>query len=380
MFYTIYKTTNNITKEFYIGQHKTKNPNDNYYGSGRRLLESIKKYGKSNFTKEILFIFDNKEDMNNKEMELVNKTFLLNPLVLNIKVGGFPIWGLYNTVVVLQGNKFVRIKSYEYDPKIHITPATGTITVYDVSQNICKRIPTEEYHKNKSKYKTGSTGRVSVLNVNTKETSSIKLSDYNLKIHKKVLGGIVSEVNGKLQYVTKEEFKQNNLRGCHVNKVTVLDKLENKRKHVTREEFYKNLDRYSQLSKGKVVAYDNLEKRRRQIPVELLKTYPERYAGTTTGYRTVWDIRLKKYINIPKNSFDRKYHRLPSDKHIVCYNPNNEIVLDFWGSKKEFVKLYGYTLYDQALLQTVNFQHKNTVRYGKYIGGTFKLLDWKKSE
>jgi hypothetical protein len=39
MFYTIYKTTNNITKEFYIGQHKTKNPNDNYYGSIRLWMQ-----------------------------------------------------------------------------------------------------------------------------------------------------------------------------------------------------------------------------------------------------------------------------------------------------------------------------------------------------
>jgi len=334
MFYTIYKTTNNITKEIYIGQHMTNNPNDSYYGSGRRVLESIKKYGKSNFTKEVLFIFDNKEDMNNKEIELVNKTFLLNPVVLNTKLGGYAIWSCPNTVVVLQDNKFVRINSYEYDPKIHITPTKGTTKVYDIFQNIWKRITTEEYHKNKFRYKSFSTGKVSVIDLNTNKTSSINISDYNPKIHKKVLGGIVSEVNGKLQYVTKEEFKQNNLRGCHVNKVTVLDKLDGKRKHVTREEYYQNLDRYISPSKRMVTAYDNVEKRYRKIPVDHLKIYLERYSATTTGFRTVWDIGLKKYIYIQKNSFDRKYHRLSSDKHIVCYNTNNEIVLDFWDPKK----------------------------------------------
>lgn len=88
MYYTIYKTTNMINGKSYIGKHKTNNPNDNYLGSGLRLINAIKKYGINNFTKEILFIFDNEIDMNEKEKLLVNESVVKNNLYYNIALGG----------------------------------------------------------------------------------------------------------------------------------------------------------------------------------------------------------------------------------------------------------------------------------------------------
>lgn len=71
MYYTVYKITNMLNNKYYIGKHKTKNLDDGYMGSGKKLLDAYKKYSKSNFKKEILFILDSEEEMNEKEKELV---------------------------------------------------------------------------------------------------------------------------------------------------------------------------------------------------------------------------------------------------------------------------------------------------------------------
>ena len=92
MFYTVYKITNKVNGKYYIGMHKTSNLNDGYMGSGKRLSLAIKKYGIENFLKEILFIFDNEEDMRNKEKELVT----LNEETYNLCDGGKGGFGYIN--------------------------------------------------------------------------------------------------------------------------------------------------------------------------------------------------------------------------------------------------------------------------------------------
>ena len=90
MFYTVYKITNTLNNRYYIGVHKTNKINDSYYGSGIIIKEAIKKYGKENFKKEILFTFDNKDEAYAKEKELVNETTLKDPLIYNVQIGGIP--------------------------------------------------------------------------------------------------------------------------------------------------------------------------------------------------------------------------------------------------------------------------------------------------
>jgi len=71
LFYTIYKITNTVNGKFYIGKHQTENLDDGYMGSGKLVKRAIKKYGKDKFKKEILFLCESEQEMDQKEKELV---------------------------------------------------------------------------------------------------------------------------------------------------------------------------------------------------------------------------------------------------------------------------------------------------------------------
>lgn len=87
-FYFIYKVTNNINKKYYIGQHRTKNINDGYMGSGKRIKAAYKKYGKVNFTKEYLYFLNDKISLYTKEKEIITEELLKDPLCYNVVPGG----------------------------------------------------------------------------------------------------------------------------------------------------------------------------------------------------------------------------------------------------------------------------------------------------
>ena len=93
MYYTIYKITNTINGKYYIGKHQTKNLEDGYMGSGRLIKAAIKKYGVENFIKEILHVFDNEQEMNQKEKELV----VLSEMSYNLCEGGKGGFGYINS-------------------------------------------------------------------------------------------------------------------------------------------------------------------------------------------------------------------------------------------------------------------------------------------
>lgn len=69
----IYKITNNINGKIYVGKHISNSLTDSYYGSGIAIKKAIKKYGKENFTKEVLLICEDEDHQNKMEIFYIDK-------------------------------------------------------------------------------------------------------------------------------------------------------------------------------------------------------------------------------------------------------------------------------------------------------------------
>lgn len=67
MYGYVYKTTNIVNGKIYIGQHKSEHFDRNYYGSGVKLKNAIRKYGIQNFIVEIICWCETKQEIDYKE-------------------------------------------------------------------------------------------------------------------------------------------------------------------------------------------------------------------------------------------------------------------------------------------------------------------------
>ena len=90
MFYIVYKTINLVNNKFYIGKHRQiidPYQFDGYYGSGSQIINAVKKYGKDNFVRETLFVFESEIECLLKEEEIV-APHLGKPYCYNMRSGG----------------------------------------------------------------------------------------------------------------------------------------------------------------------------------------------------------------------------------------------------------------------------------------------------
>lgn len=126
MFYIIYQITNLINGKIYVGKHQTSDLDDDYMGSGRLLLAAYEKYGLENFRKDILFILPSISEMDAKEKEIVDESFVSRSDTYNLCPGGHGGFGYINTNRLnvyenhgkLSGKTTAQIKKYkrEKDP------------------------------------------------------------------------------------------------------------------------------------------------------------------------------------------------------------------------------------------------------------------------
>jgi group I intron endonuclease len=86
--YYIYVITNLINKKQYVGQHSTYKLNDYYFGSGKLLQKAVKKYGRSNFHREILCFCENQDELNLMEDRYIIWYETMIPKGYNLQSGG----------------------------------------------------------------------------------------------------------------------------------------------------------------------------------------------------------------------------------------------------------------------------------------------------
>jgi len=141
----VYKTTNLVNGKFYIGKDAKNKPS--YLGSGIAVKLAIKKYGKSNFKKEILEVCSTLDELTIREIYWIGK---LNAIKngYNIAEGG--IGGHTNT-------------AHEQSEKMKELYSSGKLTVWnkgipctdEMKLQISNTKKSQKLGPNKTSYKSG---------------------------------------------------------------------------------------------------------------------------------------------------------------------------------------------------------------------------------
>lgn len=130
--YLICKVTNLVNGMVWVGAHKTKNEFDSYLGSGKRMNRALKKYGRKNFSKEILFRLNSEEGMYAKEAEIVSEEFHKEAITYNIKPAGEGVFSIQPTKRNISARKKGRLN---LKAKV-ISKETQVYWLYCKNQNI----------------------------------------------------------------------------------------------------------------------------------------------------------------------------------------------------------------------------------------------------
>jgi hypothetical protein len=276
-------------------------------------------------------------------------------------------------------NRFHKIPSSDYDRHIHRTPSDGFVRARRIGEPQFRSVPCHEYKENKTQFETPSSGKRSVKHKVTGETSSIGVHEFDQFIHESVFGGIVAMKNGVRQYVTADEYyNDNSMKVTASGNVTAYDTIENRIRHVPSEEYRRNKSRYLANGSGTVTVIDKKSKEQLTITTEEFHKNKDLYNTPSTGKRTVWLITDKVFKNILKEDFDRKYHAYASDKHLICTDASGEVIFDYFGSKRDFCDLYPESLYNAAKKSTKMWKpYTRDKRLEMFNGCNFENRKWR---
>lgn len=170
-----YKVTNLINEKYYYGIHSTNNFEDGYMGSGHAIKKAIKKYGRKNFTKEIIADYPTRKEAIEHEKLVVTIELIKLEECYNLVTGGenenvyskeskerhrLACTGEKNGFYGKKHTKEVR----EINSKKHIGVKRSIESIEKQSNALKGRICTDEHRKKISKSNKGK-----VLSIETKE-------------------------------------------------------------------------------------------------------------------------------------------------------------------------------------------------------------------
>lgn len=204
MYGYIYETTNLINGKKYIGQHKCKNFDEKYIGSGTYLHHAINKYGRENFECKMIEECDSREQLNEREIYWINFYNAVNSdCFYNIVDGGGGISGYkHSDDTKIKISKSHIGKKYSNETRKRMSNAQklyfSTHDIYNkgvpmsdtqklkLSNSLKEKYKDEDYKlrvRNGRKYTCGkannSYGRIAINNgINMKFVKEDELSEY----------------------------------------------------------------------------------------------------------------------------------------------------------------------------------------------------------
>lgn len=178
----IYITTNKINGRKYIGQKKFDKGWKNYLGSGKLLKQAIKKYGKENFTREIISIAFLKEELNTLEISFISYYDAVNSNeYYNLSHGGEAInAGLHFSEE--SKKKMSDARKRKYNSKYRRKSPTK-----ETKKKISDAVKGEKNHNYGKSPSEETKEKVRLANLGRKHTKEelMKMSESHIKINKK---------------------------------------------------------------------------------------------------------------------------------------------------------------------------------------------------
>jgi len=222
----VYKITNNNptdSRKYYIGVRTAKDcaPEEDtkYWSSSKHLKEAIKEIGINHFTKEILSIWETREEAEREETNIQrNLNIIHNEEYYNLSIGN------------------------AFDGQCNVGMVYCVIK--DTNERVA--ITVDEYRKNKSKYNHHQMNNYNALNTITNKYEKVSIDEFIkreelVSDHKDMI--VAKHLETKtIKLIHKSDFNADYVGVAH-NKVTVKDEFGNT-KSISLEEFNANNNYY----------------------------------------------------------------------------------------------------------------------------------------